>query len=81
MNLHIQQLAARHALYVDGGQGNTNYTFTKESLDLFVNAVVNECVTVIKDHSANYDHRAMFLVQEMVRMNETAIKNHFGDEE
>jgi hypothetical protein len=46
MNLQIKQLATRHALYVDGGGGRTNYTFTKESLEEFVEGVVKECTTV-----------------------------------
>jgi hypothetical protein len=43
MNEQIQQLAAKHALYVDGGAGKTNYTFTKESLKEFAELIVQEC--------------------------------------
>jgi hypothetical protein len=43
MNEQIQQLAAKHALYVDGGAGKINYTFTKESLKEFAELIVREC--------------------------------------
>jgi hypothetical protein len=43
MNERIKELASKHALYVDGGNGKTNYTFTKESLDVFIDSLVNEC--------------------------------------
>jgi hypothetical protein len=46
MNLEIKQLATKHALYVDGGGGKTNYTFTKESLDEFVKEIANECSSI-----------------------------------
>jgi hypothetical protein len=46
MNLIIKQLASKHALYVDGGNGKTNYTFTQESLEEFTNFIVRKCADI-----------------------------------
>jgi hypothetical protein len=51
MNKRIQQLAAKHALYVDGGYGKTNYTFTKESLKEFAELIIQDCIDVVDGYT------------------------------
>jgi len=51
MNQRIEKLAAKHALYVDGGAGKTNYTFTKESLKEFAELIVRDCMDVVDGYT------------------------------
>jgi hypothetical protein len=51
MNLLIKQLASKHALYVDGGDGKTNYTFTQESLNEFAELIVRDCMDVVDGYT------------------------------
>jgi len=54
MNKRIQLLATKNALYVDGGNGKTNYTFTKESMEELVELIVRECADHIMSSSDRY---------------------------
>ena len=54
MNKRIQLLATKNALYVDGGNGKTNYTFTKESMEELVELIVRECADHIMTSSDRY---------------------------
>ena len=74
MNERIQQLAVKHALYVDGGHGKTNYTFTKESLKEFAELIVRECAQVCQDQP---NHYALKTDRDNCAV---AIKEHFGVE-
>lgn len=51
MNEQITKLASKHALYVDGGNGKTNYTFTKESMAEFVQLIVEACAQHIENNT------------------------------
>jgi len=71
-DIHFEKLAAKHALYVDGGAGKTNYTFTKESLKEFTDLIILECVREFVRKtpvSVNVSNRARHVM------------NHFGVEE
>lgn len=74
MNSNLERLASALALYVDGGQGKVNYTFTKESLEVYTNEVVSMCVN-IADLYAMPDGTSR---DAMAISN--AIKNRFGIE-
>jgi hypothetical protein len=45
----MKQLASKHALYVDGGDGKTNYTFTSESLEKFAESLVTVCADIVTE--------------------------------
>jgi hypothetical protein len=74
MNERIEKLAAKHALYVDGGAGKTNYTFTKESLKEFTELIVKECEVALKPP---------IQVRDVISRGQAynLIKQHFGVEE
>ena len=84
MNLLTKQLATKYALYVDGGDGKTNYTFTKESLTEFTELIIRECINIVKPtqhHEAfaqGYlgDVEGLELLDNKVKQ----IKQHFGVE-
>ena len=74
MNLIIKELASKHALYVDGGNGKTNYTFTQESLTEFTELIIRECAQVCQDQP---NHYALKTDRDNCAV---AIKQHFGVE-
>ena len=84
MNLLTKQLATKYALYVDGGDGKTNYTFTQESLTEFTELIVKECLSIVEPtqhHQAfaqGYlgDVEGLELLDNKVKQ----IKQHFGVE-
>ena len=72
MNTNLERLASALALYVDGGQGKVNYTFTKESLEVYTNEVASMCINIAELYAEpdGTSRDAMAISK--------AIKNRFG---
>ena len=66
MNKRIQLLATKNALYVDGGNGKTNYTFTKESMEELVELIVRECADHIM--SSSDCHRKEYFADRVLEL-------------
>jgi hypothetical protein len=84
MNILIKQFASKHALYVDGGEGKTNYTFTQDSLTEFTELIVKECLSIVEptQHHQAFAQGYLGDVEglELLDGKVKQIKQHFGVE-
>jgi CO dehydrogenase/acetyl-CoA synthase gamma subunit (corrinoid Fe-S protein) len=75
VNERIEKLAAKHALYVDGGAGKTNYTFTKESLKEFTELIVRECA----EHALTFNNNLQSLNDKEIRTHSSRVSDYILD--